>query len=606
MSIFLSLRDVGKAYGVDPLFTSISLSIARDERIGLIGANGTGKSTLLKILAGVETPDSGERSLMKGARLGYLPQDDDLPLEQSVEEVVAAPLKQAGVPESELYTRVAVMLGKAGFTERTQKVADLSGGWRKRLALARELVKEPDVLLLDEPTNHLDLESIFWLEQILQNHTGGFIVVSHDRYFLENTTTRTIELGHAYPDGYLSFNASYSTFLEQRETYRANLAGYEQTLANKVRREIEWLRRGPKARSTKAKYRIDEAARLQEELADARRRNARTEKAGIDFSSTDRKTKYLAVAENISKSLGGKTLFQDLDIVLSPGVRIGLLGLNGSGKTTLLRVLNGELAPDSGSVSCAPGLQAVTFDQDRQQLDTSLTLYRALAPHGDTVIYRDQPIHVATWGKRFLFKHEQLTQPVSSLSGGEQARILIAQLMLRPADILFLDEPTNNLDIQTLEVLEESLLEFPGAVVLISHDRYLLDRVSTRVIGLDGEGNSVFYADYPQWEEARVARQKESAAKSRPRKEEAAPKSKRVKLSYNEQREWDGMEERILEAEENLAACQAALEDPAVAADAAEIQKRLAQCEEAQGSVDTLYARWEELEAKVALSQQDG
>ncbi len=224
--------------------------------------------------------------------------------------------------------------------------------------------------------------------------------------------------------------------------------------------------------------------------------------------------------ENISKSLGGKTLFHDLDIVLSPGSRIGLLGLNGSGKTTLLRVLNGELQPDTGSVSCAPGLQAVTFDQDREQLDTSLTLYRALAPQGDTVIYRDRPIHVATWGKRFLFKHEQLTQPVSSLSGGEQARILIAQLMLRPADILFLDEPTNNLDIQTLEVLEESLLEFPGAVVLISHDRYLLDRVSTSVLGLDGGGECVFYADYPQWEEARVAREKAAAVKSKPRKQE--------------------------------------------------------------------------------------
>ncbi len=296
MSIFLSLRDVSKAYGVNPLFTSLSLSIARDERIGLIGANGTGKSTLLKILAGVETPDTGERVLMKGARLGYLPQDDDLPLEQSVEQVVAAPLKESGLPESELYTRVAVMLGKAGFEDHSQKVGALSGGWRKRLALARELVKAPDVLLLDEPTNHLDLESIFWLEQLLQAHTGGFIVVSHDRYFLESSTTRTIELGPAYPDGCLSVNASYSSFLEQREAYRANLAGYEQTLANKVRREIEWLRRGPKARGTKAKYRKDEAARLQEELADTRRRNTKVLKADIDFSSTERKTKYLVVA----------------------------------------------------------------------------------------------------------------------------------------------------------------------------------------------------------------------------------------------------------------------------------------------------------------------
>jgi ATP-binding cassette subfamily F protein uup len=597
MSTLLSLRDIGKSFGAIPLFSGLSLYVGSDERVGLIGANGSGKSTLLRIMAGLQNPDSGERTLLKGAVLGYLPQDDEIP-PGTVEEVVSQPLRARGRPESEIFSRVGVMLGKTGFNERNQLVSALSGGWRKRLALARELVKAPDLLLLDEPTNHLDLESILWLEKFLLGLRCAFVVISHDRYFLENVSNRTVELGRGYPDGYFSVNAAYTEFLERREEFRQGRAGYEQTLANKVRREIEWLRRGPKARTTKAKFRIEEAGRLQDELAVTRRQNAQTGRAGIDFTSTDRKTKRLLVAKGLSKSLGGKGLFQDLDIVLSPGVRVGLVGLNGSGKTSLLRALAGELELDAGSVKLAPGLQVVVFDQDRAKLDVTKTLRQALAPGGDTVIYRDRPIHVASWAKRFLFKPEQLPLPVNELSGGEQARILIAQLMLQPADLLLLDEPTNNLDIQTLEVLEESLQEFPGAVVLISHDRYLLDRVSTVVLGLDGAGGAEVFADYSQWDATRKEREKSEGARQKPKSAPAAPKPKSGKLTYNEQREWDAMETRIQEAEDALAVCAEALEDPNVAADAAELQVRLNAHEQAQNEVDQLYARWEELEAK--------
>ncbi len=598
MITLISLQNVSITFAAHPLFTDLSLGIGKQERVGLIGANGSGKSTLLSILAGRIQPDSGERYVLRQTKVGYLAQEDTLDPQKTVEEVVAEPLVADHLPAEELYTRVGIAMGKTGFIDRTQKVSQLSGGWRKRLAIARELVREPDLLLLDEPTNHLDLESILWLEDVLMSLDCGYVVISHDRSFLENVTSRTIELGRGYADGYLSVDASYSQFLEKREEYRQGMAGYEQTLANKVRREIEWLRRGPKARSTKAKYRIEEAGRLQEELARTRRLTADGGKAGIDFTATDRKTKRLVVAENIAKTLGGKTLFQDLDVVLSPGHRLGLVGLNGSGKTTLLRTLAREIESDTGSVSFAPNVQTVVFDQNREQLDTSVSLKQALAPHGDSVIYRDRPLHVVSWAKRFLFKPEQLPLPVGELSGGEQARVLIARLMLQPADILFLDEPTNNLDIETLEVLEESLVDFTGSVVLISHDRYFLDRVSTRLLGLDGNGEATWYADYDQWNDERKARAK-AKTKSKSAPAESKPvKAKPKKLSYKDQRELDGMEEAIFEAESTLEEVTIQLHDPAIACDAEKLPEIVAKHEKAQAEVERLYARWEELEAK--------
>ena len=276
-------------------------------------------------------------------------------------------------------------------------------------------------------------------------------------------------------------------------------ASYQESLHNRVRGEIEWLSRKAKARTRKAQARIDEAGRLKDELADLDSR-ARTSAVAIDFSGTDRRTKRLLEAEGVTKGFDGRTVVRGLDLVLSPGVRLGLLGANGSGKTTLLRMLAGVDEPDAGTIVRAPNLKVVTFDQHRSRLDPAVSLKRSLAPHGDSVILQGRSIHVAGWAKRFLFASDQLETPVGRLSGGEQARVLIARLMLEPADVLLLDEPTNDLDIPTLEVLEESLLEFPGALVLVTHDRYLLDRVSTRLLALDGKGGVLFFADYAQWE----------------------------------------------------------------------------------------------------------
>jgi len=604
-SAVVTLREIAKSHGARTLFTDISLTVSENERIGLIGVGGSGKSTLLRILAGLSAPDKGERTLRRQAKLAYLAQEDVFPPGLTVEEAVTLPLLPLGLSEAERHARVGAALSRAGFTDHTQSVDSLSGGWTKRLALSQAFVQEPDVLLLDEPTNHLDLESVLWLEKLLISCRFAFVVVSHDRAFLENVATRTIELGQAYPDGFLSVDGPYSVFLEKREEFLAAQAGRERSLAARARREIEWLRRGAKARTTKAKGRIDDASRLMRELAETRGRNAALGRAGIDFTGSGRQTKRLLAAEAVTKHVpsatGERTLFKNVELVLSPGLRLGLVGANGSGKSTLLRILAGQEKPDAGKIIRAPALAVAMFDQKREHLDRDMLLRRAFAPHGDSVMYRGQPIHVASWAKRFLFRPEQLDLPVGLLSGGEQARVLIARLMLRPADVLLLDEPTNDLDIPTLEVLEESLLDFPGAVVLITHDRFLLDTVSTVLLGLDGHGGAHFFADYAQWEEAgeETERARAQAVKEeRPVKTARPARTPVKKLTWKEQREWDGMEQAILTVELRLGDAQTRLEDPSVASDPGELQRRLAAVEEAQAEVERLYARWAELEAK--------
>ena len=597
-TLLLSCDSVGKGFGARPLFEHLSFGISDGDRVGLIGPNGSGKSTLLKILAGIEEPDSGTLSLRRGVRMGYVPQDPEFPLGKTVEEVVLEGLADDPAEDYEKDIKVSITLGQAGFNDPEQAVDILSGGWRKRLAIARALAKSPDVLLMDEPTNHLDVEGILWLEDLLQSEPLAYLVVSHDRYFLENVTSRVLELDRRYPEGMFQAQGAYSDFLQKRDEVLRNQAEYQASLANKVRNEVEWLKRGAKARTTKAKGRIQEANRMIAELEEMKARTgaSASARAGIDFNATDRKTKKLLVAEGLTKSFGGKRIVKGLDLKLTPGTRLGLLGPNGSGKTTLLSLLDGTLEPDAGTIDRADWLRTVRFEQSRDTLDKTLSLRRALAPAGDSIVYQDRSIHVASWAKRFLFRTEQLDTPVSRLSGGEQARILIARLMLRPADLLILDEPTNDLDIATLEVLEESLLEFPGALVLVTHDRFLLESVSTLVLALDGQGNSEYFADYAQWEAARQTGPPPKTAAAKPAAPKAAKEAKR--LSYKEKLEWEQMEAKVLEAENRLAAAQAAVEDPAVATDPAALQARCKVLEEARREVERLYGRWAELEGK--------
>ena len=606
MPPIINAQGISKAFGAKTLFQNVSFTVGEGDRIGLIGPNGSGKSTLLRILAGLEDPDSGTIALRKRLRLFYVKQDSMFGPGQTVRTVVDRAVARSATSGVTGGSHFAEILGRAGFEDLSAEAAALSGGWQKRLAIVEALVQLPDVLLLDEPTNHLDLAGIAWLEDLLDQALFACVVVSHDRYFLENVASEMAELSRVYPDGLLRVRGRYSAFLEKKEEFLHAQAKRQEALENLVHSEIEWLRRGAKARTRKSKARIEKAGELISELADLNQRT-RSATTQIEFAATDRKTKRLIELEHVSCTLGERALFRDLDFIISAGTRVGLVGPNGSGKTTLLRLLRGEVEPTGGSVRRADWLRIVYFDQSRA-LDPTVTLRRALAPEGDSIVYQDREIHVASWAARFLFTGEQLNQPVERLSGGERARVLIAQLMLQPADVLLLDEPTNDLDIPSLEILEESLLEFRGSLVLVTHDRFMLDRVSTVVLGLDGEGGARSFADYSQWEmwQAEPAPETKSSARALPAQEPVggAPSPSRKKLSYLEAREYAGIEERIAEAEQALQRRQEELENPAISSDGPRLLAAHAEVESAQKLLDALYARWADLEEKADNARQ--
>ena len=585
---------MSKSYGAQPLFADISLQVFDNERLGLIGPNGAGKSTFLKILADMEPADSGEISRKRNTHVIYLPQEDVLDPEKTIEETLFHPIPKE-LEAWQVSKRRQEIMSLIEVDNTNQKVKTLSGGWRKRMAIGQALFQKPDLLLMDEPTNHLDLEGILWLEKLLKDAPFAFVLVSHDRFFLENTTNRIVELNRRYREGFLKVEGNYSAFVEKREKYIHEQAKLKTVLSNKVRREIEWLRRGPKARTTKARYRIDKAYQLQEDLETVKGRNAQNRSVDIAFDTTHRRTKKLLDAKKLGKSLGGKLLFDNLSLILTPGMGLGVMGRNGTGKSTLIHILNGKLAPEAGSVKVAEGLQIVTFDQKRELSDGSQTLRQVLSPEGDTVIYQGRPFHVTAWAKRFLFQTEQLGMPVSGLSGGEKARVLIANLMLQPADVLLLDEPTNDLDIPTLEVLEDSLEEFPGAIVLITHDRFLMERLCDLLLYLDGDGGVEYFADYDQWLQYRKDRL--SATPQSGETSQSLPNKKPRKLAYEERKELNRIERQIEKAEGIADNLQRQLHDPEITCDADRLAEIYAKHQEAQKKVEQLYQRWEELEA---------
>ena len=603
MPPIISAQGISKQYGTIPLFRSISFTVSEGERIGIIGPNGSGKSTLLEILSGRVRPDSGDLAVRKGTHLRLVRQISEFAAGEKVRFVIDRALDEAKVPDGERQARIAEILGRAGLSDLDASAAALSGGWRKRLAIVEALVCKPDILLLDEPTNHLDLAGIDWLESVLQNAPFTCVVVSHDRYFLENVANEVVEINPAYENGSLRVVGNYSTFLEAKEEYLHAQRNRQEALENRVHSEIEWLRRGPKARTTKSKARIDKAQELIGELAEINART-RSASAAIDFSSSDRKTKQLLTLDDVGCSIEGRPLFDHLHFIITSGMRVGLVGPNGSGKTTFLRLLDGTIKPTEGRMRQAESLRVVYFDQNRV-LDPDISLRRALAPDSDSVIYQERVIHVAGWAARFLFTGEQLNQRVGRLSGGERARVLIAQLMLQAADVLLLDEPTNDLDIPTLEILEESLLDYKGALVLVTHDRYMLDRVSTVILGLDGFGHCERFADYSQWEswqraQSALAKADALAASkvlSQP-SERAATTPAKKKLSYKEAREFETIEQRIVDAEKELQAKHDSLFDPNVVSDSNRLRALTLEMDAAQKAIDNLYARWAELEQK--------
>lgn len=573
MTLLFSCKSVSKSYATRRLFKDLSLSIFAGDRIGLIGPNGSGKSTFLKIIAGLEKCDEGILSPRRGLTIGYVPQACEFP-DLSPEQVLIQ-AASADLPDYEKERLAQTWLSKLGFSGSEPMASRLSGGWKKRLGFAAVFIQAPDLILFDEPTNHLDIEGILWLEKFLSREAPTYLLVSHDRYFLQNTTNRVVEIDPTYPKGSFAIDGSYSQFLENKEQFLAGQLQQERSLATKARRETDWLRQGAKARTTKSQSRIDEAEEILLEHADIQQRN-RQKRAKIDFAATERETRKLLTAKNLSKEIGGRPLFRHLDLLLTPGTRIGLLGPNGSGKTTLLRLLAGEIEPDQGTIKRADALHTVYFDQHRAQLPDHLTLREALSPKGDYVSFRGQSVHVNGWCKRFLFSPDLLDMTLGRLSGGERARISIAHLMLQPADVLLLDEPTNDLDIATLETLEESLLDFPGALVLITHDRCMLDRICTSLVTL-GES---------------PAPPKEAEGKKT-----EAPRAK-GKLSYLEKREYEEIEGKINRLEEEVKALNHALEKAEIAENPSKLAEVCQAIGLAENQIEQLYLRWEELDRK--------
>lgn len=589
-----------KTYPSGMLFEGVSIHVEDGERIGLIGPNGSGKTTLMKILAGVLVPDAGEIEHTRRLRMAYVDQDERFADDATPLSVVRAGLDEEDSSGMDATTRASIALSKLGFSDLRQAVAALSGGWRKRLSLASALAQDPQVLLLDEPTNHLDLEGVVWLEGFVQQSSIAMIFVTHDRRFLDNTATRIIELSAAYPGGAFEAAGNYTEFVRRKSDFLDAQRAAQSSIASKVRRDTAWLQQGIQGRQTRNKTQVEAAANRREELKATTDRNlAPLRTTQIAFQSTDRKTKKLLALRGVSKSMGDKQLFASLDLTLTPGQRIGLMGVNGSGKTTLMRLMSGALQPDSGTIERADNLRIVTFSQHRESLDQNQSLREALCPVGDTIHTRGMAIHVTGWAERFLFDPDQLPMRVGDLSGGEQSRVLIANLMLSPAEVLLLDEPTNDLDIPSLEVLEQSLFEFPGAIVLVTHDRFLLERVATEYLSLNNRGDAKLFASIEQWKSAQLMT--ERTATDKPKQARTASKRQSLpkpgKLSYKLQLEYDAMEEAILEAEAQVEHLEVEAADPALASDHKRASLVYTKLKDGHERVTELYARWAELDA---------
>lgn len=607
MSLLLSAHALKKSFSHREIFRELSFGVRRGERIGLIGPNGAGKSTLLKIIAKLEDVDGGELSYSKGLRIGYLHQDPTFGKDATILEAMLENLAARGadVHDWELLSKVYEYLSLMGLEARgfgtDTPVASLSGGWRKRVAFARELLNEPDILLLDEPTNHLDVEGILWLESVLAGADFATMVITHDRMFLQNVSSVIFELDRRNPGGLLRVDGDYATYCETKANLIAVQEKEESSLRNTLARESEWLRRGPKARTTKQSARIDRAYELMDKVDEVADRNQSRE-VKLEFQSAEKSPKKLIEAKNISKQYDGRLIFSNLSLFIGRGSRVGLVGANGCGKSTLIRALIGEEAVDSGDVQRADNLKAAYFAQTRESLDPNATVMQTVCPQGDHVKFRGNFVHVRSYLDRFLFSGPQVEMQVKKLSGGEQARLLVAKLMLEEANILVLDEPTNDLDLATLNILEEQLKAFAGAVLLVSHDRYFMEQVCEQFLAFSPDpedGNLVSFSSFSQWEPWLLAEKARLEAKAlapaAAKDPEPVASGKAKKLSYKDQRELDLMEPTISALEAELATLSESSVDPAVQSDGTRLTAIFHKMSEVQKEIDRLYARWEEL-----------
>ena len=628
----LKFTDVSLAYGATPLLEGVSWQIAKGERVCIIGRNGTGKSSLLQLAKGTQSPDDGEIWRAPGLKIGELPQELPRADERSVFDVVAEGLAGVGDLLARYHHLSQNIQGDADLTElmhvqqdieakdgwRLQQLVDstlsrlnlpadktlaeLSGGWRRRVLLAQALVAEPDLLLLDEPTNHLDIGAIAWLEEALLGFNGAVLFITHDRAFLQSLATRILELDRGH---LIDWNGDYASFLVHKEQQLAAEESANALFDKRLAQEEVWIRQGIKARRTRNEGRVRALKAMRAERSERRERQG---KASLQLDAAEKSGKQVIVAEHVSFAHpGGKAQVKDFSLVLQRGDRIGLLGANGTGKTTLLKLLLGELQPQSGSIEAGTKLEVAYFDQLRLQLDPEKTVIDNLSEGRDFITVDGQSRHVLSYLGDFLFSPQRARTPVKALSGGERARLLLAKLFSKPANLLVLDEPTNDLDVETLELLEEVLLGFQGTVLMVSHDRAFLDNVVTSTLVFEGEGRVREYVGgYQDWlrqggsprllgvEEKGKAQKMEEPAPAPVAAPVAAP---RRKLSYKEQRELEALPGQIEALEEE----QAALEQETAAPifyqrPAEETRAALARLESLQHELDVLLERWAELD----------
>jgi ATP-binding cassette subfamily F protein uup len=621
----ISAKDLRLQFGLQQVFNDATMSVHEGEKLGLVGRNGSGKTSLMRIIAGVENPDSGTVSRRNGMVIGYLAQEFTLDEEATVLENVRAGAStlldlvaryESGdyKPEQEgellhqiqlhdgwgVETRIATAMNELGVPAGERLVKGLSGGEKRRVALARTLVAQPDLLLLDEPTNHLDAESIEWLEKFLRDFAGAVLFVTHDRYFLDRIATRIIEIDDAR---IYSHPGNYSDYLENKAQREAFEAGTERRRQAYLRHELEFVRAGVKAQRSKARTRLDEFDRV----------------AALDAPEEDLVmdliippppplANVVVDASDIGALAGERWLFSHLDLSFEAGTCTGIVGRNGLGKTTLLRVLMGEQKPAEGVVSIGKKTVFNYVDQQRLLLDPENTVMAEVAgPNSDFVQFGGEKLHVRTYLKRFLFTDERVTMRVKELSGGEQSRVLLAKILRRGGNFLILDEPTNDLDLATMRVLEEAVLAFQGCVLVVSHDRYFLDRVCDRIIAFEGHGRIHQCAgnySYYQEKRAKQAAAEVAYVNAPPKKEKPAPDSKPRKMSNRETRELAALEERIAVLETEIATMEAELNDPEFYTRAgASTQEHLAGLESRKAELEAGFTRWAELEEIKAQCQ---
>ncbi len=598
----ISLENVSLGFGGPRLFDGINLQIEQGEWLGLLGRNGMGKSTLLKLINGDINPQSGAVSRQQNLRTAYLPQEVPADITGKVFDIVAGGLDSPHIHDEHHWQgqlQVEQVISRMQLDEEA-RFETLSAGMKRRVMLARGLVRAPELLLLDEPTNHLDIASIDWLEGFLKRWGGTLLFVTHDRVFLQRLTTRIVELDRGR---LFDWNCSYTTFLERKEAMLTAEAEQNVLFDKKLAQEEVWIRKGIEARRTRNEGRVRALKRLREERAARRERPG---KVKMQLQTEKRSGKLVIEAENINYAFGDQPIVSDFTTTIQRGDKVGIIGPNGSGKTTLLRLLLGELTPQSGTVEYGTNLEIAYFDQLRAQLDDSKSVLDNVGQGSDNVTINGRSRNLNVYLEDFLFSKDRVNAPISALSGGERNRLLLARLFAQPANLLVMDEPTNDLDVETLEILEDLLLDYDGTLLLVSHDRAFLNNIVTSTLAMDGTGQvTETVGGYDDWQ-----KQNESAKpESKPRKttvsvESDMPASTSKKISYKEQRALESQKkelaelpQRIEKLETDVHQLAAAMADPSFyQQDSAEITRVVNRLKEMQDELAYAYHRWEELE----------